>query len=57
MAVIEPDESNRAAYLEAYAEWKKELEVKKTEDEMKENKDGMQEEEKEKENCKGKSTK
>lgn len=25
LAVIEPDESNRAAYLEAYAEWKKEL--------------------------------
>ena len=25
LEVIEPDESNRAAYLEAYAEWKKEL--------------------------------
>lgn len=25
LAVIDPDESNRAAYLEAYAEWKKEL--------------------------------
>lgn len=25
LAVIEPDESNRAAYLESYAEWKKEL--------------------------------
>lgn len=25
LAVIEPDESNRAAYLAAYAEWKKEL--------------------------------
>lgn len=25
LAVIEPDESNHAAYLEAYAEWKKEL--------------------------------
>lgn len=25
LAVIEPDENNRAAYLEAYAEWKKEL--------------------------------
>lgn len=25
LAVIEPDECNRAAYLEAYAEWKKEL--------------------------------
>ena len=25
LAVIEPDETNRAAYLEAYAEWKKEL--------------------------------
>lgn len=25
LAVIEPDESNRATYLEAYAEWKKEL--------------------------------
>lgn len=25
LAVIEPDESNRAAYLEAFAEWKKEL--------------------------------
>lgn len=25
LTVIEPDESNRAAYLEAYAEWKKEL--------------------------------
>lgn len=27
LAVIEPDESNRAAYLEAYAEWKKELQT------------------------------
>ena len=25
LAIIEPDETNRAAYLEAYAEWKKEL--------------------------------
>lgn len=27
LEVIEPDESNRAAYLEAYAEWKKELQT------------------------------
>jgi xylulokinase len=25
LAVIEPDESNRDAYLNAYAEWKEEL--------------------------------